>query len=144
MNAGSGFVFEFAGEPAAIDEAATDLVAWFDDDERLRGAAETRMTPAAAGEMGGLADAAKVALGAAGPVAKAFGTWLADRVRNKGQVKLSVTRDGGASFAVEASSVAQIEALMPQIHAFFAAGASPALPSPLPSTSSPSPSASVE
>lgn len=114
------FVFEFVGDPFGADEDATDLVAWLEDDERLRGAAETRMKPAAVGEMGGLADAAKVALAAAGPLAKAVGTWLVDRVRNKGQVKLSVTRAGGAAFAVEASSVAEIEALLPQIHAFLA------------------------
>jgi hypothetical protein len=121
MTGGPGFVFEFVGDAHAADEDATELVAWFEDDDRLRGTAETRMKPAAPGEMGGLADAAKVALGAAAPLAKAFGTWLADRVRNKGQVKLSVTREGGDSFAVEASSIAEIEALMPQIQAFFAA-----------------------
>lgn len=120
MSTEPGFVFEFAGDPFEADEDATDLVAWLEDDERLRGSAETRMKPASAGEMGGLADAAKVALGAAGPLAKAVGTWLVDRVRNKGQVKLSVTRAGGAAFAVEASSVAEIEALLPQIHAFLA------------------------
>jgi hypothetical protein len=116
----SEFVFEFAGDPYEVDQDATELVAWFDADERLRGAAEARMKPAALGEMGGLADAAKVALGAAGPLVKAFGTWLAARVRNKGPVKMSVSREGAGSFSVEASSVADIEALMPRIEAFFA------------------------
>ena len=114
------FVFEFAGEPYAADQDATELVAWFDDDDDLRGASETRMVPPAPGEMGGLADAAKLAFGAASPVLKALGTWLVDRVRNKGSVKLSVSRDGHGSFAIEAATVADVERLMPQIAAYFA------------------------
>jgi hypothetical protein len=114
------FVFEFDGDPYAADEDVTSLVAWFDDDDRLRGHAQTRMKPAGPGEMGGLADAAKVTLGAAGPLAKALGSWLLDRVRNKGPVKMSISRDGHGSFALEANSVADIERLLPQVQAFFA------------------------
>jgi hypothetical protein len=116
----TGFVFEFEGDPREVDEAATDIVAWFDDDDDLRGASEIRMKPAAPGEMGGLADAARIAVSAAAPLGKALGAWLVARVRNKGQVKMSVIRDGRA-FAVEASSVAEIEALMPHLREFFSA-----------------------
>ena len=114
------FVVEFHGDPYGTDEDVTSLVAWLEDDDRLRGHAEIRMKPPAPGEMGGLADAAKITLGAVAPLAKALGTWLLDRVRNKGPVKMSVTREGHGSFALEANSVADIERLLPQMRAFFA------------------------
>ena len=113
--------FEFEGDPAEADDAANDLVAWIDEDDDLRGTAEPRVKPPAPGEMGAMADAAHVALSAAGPMAKVVGTWLMNRLRNKGPVKVNLSREGHGSLLIEAGSVAEVEALIPSLREFFAA-----------------------
>jgi len=110
-------VFEFLDDHEESDAHARSLVDWLNQSEDLYGAAELRIVPPAADELGPVADAAMV-MGSVGPVGIAFLTWLGERARNR-VTSLRIIRGDGARIEIEVKDPAHLRAIEEQVAGFL-------------------------
>lgn len=110
-------IFEFIEKAKENNAHARSLVNWFNRSEGLRGAAELRTVPMAAGDLGPLADAAVVA-GSSSAIISAVLTWLGQRARNR-TVLIRVIRDDGARIEFEVKGRAHLDAIAETLTRFL-------------------------
>lgn len=112
---------EFDDTAEEADELARSLARWLDDDETLTGATRLRLAPPAAGEQGGMADAAQL-LVTAKPMIDALISgvfvWLTQRVRSR-RVKLKITRRDGQLLEYTVGNIDDARALEGQLARFL-------------------------